>query len=591
MKTFSIAAPEGHHWMEYEGGPVLMIGEYKPHEGASAEFDFEVIEEHDPERLAKGEEWDRIYRAILERTGNKELAAATATARAGSRFDKQKDDPKTPAKPSERRRGSARNPRGSAGGQRGGIKLSEANIKGLERKRDEHNEKVGDAKTKRVNLGQLKAVFRRGAGAFSTSHRPSVTSRDQWAMARVNAFLHLMRTGKPKNAAYVTDNDLLPDGHPRAGKVEKKITFVVSMPSQLDVVRKRHLCGPDGITFQNDYLAPLGLTRDDIEVCDLGELSESDQEPDEAFPDLIISLGKAAKIALGDLVDISLPHPCGVKKSGGSRDMLKRKLGQINQALEKQDSYQPPKGVQEAAARGLRLRREHGRGGTEVGVARARDLSNGRRVSIDTVRRMSSFFSRHAVDLKAPKNRNPKAPGYPGAGLIAHLLWGGDPGKSWADRIMQRESKKTIEIAKADDSKRIVYGVVLDPSIIDAHGDYLAPAVIEETAHDFLASSRVVGVEHNGKAEGAKVVESWLHPYPSKEDYELAIRGEPHNSRRTQFGDDHITSGSWVMAVKLPEEQWEKVKSGGLNAFSIGGFGSREPMDADDMPEITYVNF
>jgi hypothetical protein len=134
---------------------------------------------------------------------------------------KAKDDPKTPAKPSERRTGSDRNPSGSASGQRGGITLSEANIKTLENKRDEHNEKYKDTPSKRVTMGQLKAVFRRGAGAFSTSHRPSVTSRDQWAIARVNAFLHLMGTGKPKNSKYVTDNDLLPASHPRSTKKEK----------------------------------------------------------------------------------------------------------------------------------------------------------------------------------------------------------------------------------------------------------------------------------------------------------------------------------------------------------------------------------
>ena len=66
---------------------------------------------------------------------------------------KVKDDPKTPAKPSERRRGSAANPRGSASGQRGGIKLSETNIKTLENKRDEHNEKYKDTPSKRVTMG------------------------------------------------------------------------------------------------------------------------------------------------------------------------------------------------------------------------------------------------------------------------------------------------------------------------------------------------------------------------------------------------------------------------------------------------------
>ena len=60
----------------------------------------------------------------------------------------------------------------------------------------------------------LKAVYRRGAGAFSTSHRPGM-SRGGWAMARVNAFLKLVRSGKPSNPKYIQDNDLLPSGHPK----------------------------------------------------------------------------------------------------------------------------------------------------------------------------------------------------------------------------------------------------------------------------------------------------------------------------------------------------------------------------------------
>ena len=49
--TIEIAAPDGHHWMDYEGGPVLMVGEDADHEGASSTFRFEIIEEHDPSRL------------------------------------------------------------------------------------------------------------------------------------------------------------------------------------------------------------------------------------------------------------------------------------------------------------------------------------------------------------------------------------------------------------------------------------------------------------------------------------------------------------------------------------------------------------
>ena len=130
--------------------------------------------------------------------------------------------PQTPAKPSERRTGSTRNPKGTASGERGGIKLSEANIKTLEGYRDKHNEKVGNAKGKKANLGALKAVFRRGAGAFSTSHRPSVRSRDQWALGRVKAYLKLLSSGRPANPKYTTDYDLLPAGHPKSTKKADK---------------------------------------------------------------------------------------------------------------------------------------------------------------------------------------------------------------------------------------------------------------------------------------------------------------------------------------------------------------------------------
>ena len=129
------------------------------------------------------------------------------------RLAARKDDPKTPAPKRDQRTGSARNPKGSASGTRGAIKISDATEKALSNLRDEHNEKY-TAKGKGVDLGMLKAVYRRGAGAFSTSHRPSVTSREQWALARVKAFLKLVGTGERKKA-YNTDLDLLPKEHPQ----------------------------------------------------------------------------------------------------------------------------------------------------------------------------------------------------------------------------------------------------------------------------------------------------------------------------------------------------------------------------------------
>ena len=84
---------------------------------------------------------------------------------------------------------------------------------------EEHNEKHGDKKGKKVTQRMLEAVFRRGVGAYNTnpqSVRPSVTSPDQWALARVNAFLYAVRNGRFRSGQF--DRDLLPEGHPLKSK-------------------------------------------------------------------------------------------------------------------------------------------------------------------------------------------------------------------------------------------------------------------------------------------------------------------------------------------------------------------------------------
>ena len=93
--------------------------------------------------------------------------------------------------------------------------VSDAVKKGLAEKVKDHNEKHGNSKGKKVTQRMLEAVFRRGVGAFNTnpqSVRPSVSSADQWAYARVNGFLSAVRTGWFKSGKF--DTDLLPDGHP-----------------------------------------------------------------------------------------------------------------------------------------------------------------------------------------------------------------------------------------------------------------------------------------------------------------------------------------------------------------------------------------
>ena len=97
--------------------------------------------------------------------------------------------------------------------------------------------------------------------------------------------------------------------------------------------------------------------------------------------------------------------------------------------------FTPPKGVREAAARALRNRAEKPpsqRGMTPVGLARARDLSSGRNVSPETIRRMLAYFTRHEIDKQGSTWDD-----Y-GPGRQAWDGWGGDAGFSWARKVVNQ---------------------------------------------------------------------------------------------------------------------------------------------------------
>ena len=100
-------------------------------------------------------------------------------------------------------------------------------------------------------------------------------------------------------------------------------------------------------------------------------------------------------------------------------------------------NFRPPQSVANAARRGLELRAEYNRGGTAVGVARARTLANRTKVTPRTIARMVSYFARHEVDLDAPAAKRGND-GFPSAGYIAWQLWGGFAGRSWANKIRRQ---------------------------------------------------------------------------------------------------------------------------------------------------------
>jgi len=138
-----------------------------------------------------------------------------------------KKSPKAPKSktPGDGKKGSDKNPKGSAGTTRGNIKIPKRVEESLKQKSDDFNERYKEKLGYGVNIGMLKSVYQRGVGAYQTSHSPDVKSAEQWAQARVNAFLYLVKEGRPQNKKYTTDYDLLPTKHPK--RVENSAqTFV-----------------------------------------------------------------------------------------------------------------------------------------------------------------------------------------------------------------------------------------------------------------------------------------------------------------------------------------------------------------------------
>lgn len=192
-----------------------------------------------------------------------------------------KSGAQTPSKPEEKKKGSSKNEPGSAGTSpeskekakkildrkddkelvkesKAKITFSEKVTTSLKNKVKEHNEKH----SRKVTLGMLKKVYRRGAGAFSGSHRPG-QSRASWAMARVNMFLKMMRGGKVKDSYRKADSDVA-----RASETELEslpITFDIWSPGDFD--EGRDVSAVEFSLARIDLLGA-GCTRDELLEAD-----------------------------------------------------------------------------------------------------------------------------------------------------------------------------------------------------------------------------------------------------------------------------------------------------------------------------------
>lgn len=256
-------------------------------------------------------------------------------------------------------------------------------------------------------------------------------------------------------------------------------------------------------------------------------------------------------------------------------------------------SYTPTEAMRNNARRGLALREKYGRGsldasqakkeGVGSGVARARDIINGN-LTLDTVKRMYSFFSRHEKNYN-PKKKMPD--GGPTAGTVAFLTWGGSAGFAWARNILRQENilksyikditdeelntedqlpglKLPITKAVDEELKQATF-IVMVPEEIDAHGDITSEAEVRKACHNFNKYSMKANLFHLVETDTFEFCESYCCPT----DFVL--------------GDKFVKKGTWLATIQsLDDNLWELIKSGEINGLSIGALASVESIEEDD---------
>lgn len=203
-----------------------------------------------------------------------------------------KDPRRTPAPKKDQKKGSKKNKPDSAKDGKSKITFSKEVTAQLAAKVKEHNAK---GKGSKASLGMLKAVYRRGAGAFSTSHAPKM-SRHGWAIARVNAFLTLLRTGSPSNSGYKQDNDLLPKGHPKKSEAtEATVKYKNPKTGEVYQFERKGIYKKDNVT-----LVPVNASEYQGRKVKLGKPFRTPDGPKKMSVYVKNEKGNVVKVNFGD---------------------------------------------------------------------------------------------------------------------------------------------------------------------------------------------------------------------------------------------------------------------------------------------------
>ena len=214
------------------------------------------------------------------------------------------------------------------------------------------------------------------------------------------------------------------------------------------------------------------------------------------------------------------------------------------------DGYKPTSGMQSAARRAIKLK-EQGKAkgaGTIVGWTRAGQLARGEALSLSTVKRMYSFFSRHEVDKKGKDWDNAENPSN---GKIMWLAWGGDAGFSWSRKIVNKEKnmKKSVELNEFVEEIKDILDDVVNPitKVIEVENELQKADQMTDT----------MGCKCNGcmecKANGGcdmKMCKGHDNMYKSEElsDEEISKTYDSENEEEDKW--DNVEKACWTGYVQ-----------------------------------------
>ena len=388
---------------------------------------------------------------------------------------------------------------------------------GLKNKMEEHNKKSKH----KVTMRMLQAVYDRGIGAYKTnpsSVRPSVSSPEQWAMARVNSFLKIVSGSKSVNH----DKDLLPSSHPSSSKksVAKAQYANDIFTTEPEAISRSMDLGMGGATHVSDYdgqavYMPGESHEAYLSFYEGGNPAEKPKEPS-------VSRIEALRAVVAEILKVDF-----AKAEYQGETVTLNKPRRIKGGNKKFEVFVMDGGKVKRVAFGdpnMEIRR-------------------------DDPKARANFRSRHSCDTKKDKTT---------AGYWSCRMW--------ESNTSVGEMTKNIEgkILKTDDEQRMVYGwasVVTEKgeAVIDRQGDVIEAGTLVKAVNEFMEHVRVGKAMHVGDQVGVVV-------------HSLPITKEIGDALGIQSDRE-----GWVVAYKVFDDAvWDMVKSGELAAFSIGGRAIKE---------------